>query len=141
MQDLPMHLDTKTYRIPSYGDVSRAQKECYAVSGDINNFVEPGSGLRMVLDHWYVLSDSGHFYTDQAFDSEAAAVHWWRTEGAEQHEIPRSILGFAPSISIPTFLGGKAGWEDSGVPRIIYSNHLLEYWLDDDPKHLHEVQI
>lgn len=61
----------------------------------VETFLEPGSGLEMELDKFYILSDSGHFYTDRGFESADAALNW--AQSAE------GVAAGAEGAVVPTF--------------------------------------
>lgn len=77
-------------------------------------FLEPGSGLTMSIDRWYILADSGSAYTPEGFETPAAALDWAKAQGID--------------AIIPTFLGPEGGWEDSGAANIMFARELRDFW-------------
>lgn len=85
----------------------------------VETFLEPWSGLEMELDRFYILSDSGHFYTDQGFESADAALNW--AQSAE------GIAAGAEGAGVPTFRAGGFFEGQDGV-NIYLGRELRAFW-------------
>jgi len=85
----------------------------------VETFLEPGSGLEMELDKFYILSDSGHFYTDRGFESADAALNW--AQSAE------GIAAGAEGAVVPTFRAGGFFEGQDGV-NIYLGRELRAFW-------------
>lgn len=94
----------------------------------MKRFTEPGSGLVMEFGKWYVLSDSGSYFDDQGFATIEAAQQWWDDEGRAAFEWPGDLPG---PISVPRFLGGGDGWDESYSPQLMKADDLYEFWKAD----------
>jgi hypothetical protein len=89
----------------------------------IRSFVEQGSGLRMDIDKWYLLSDSGSSYVNHGFSSSAAA-RAYASEGWFMQ-----AYGLKTSdISIPKFKSAFEGWDDATACCILNGKDLLDFW-------------
>lgn len=97
----------------------------------VTEFKEPGSGLWMDLRCWYILSDSGSFYTSQGFDTENNALNWLHSpEGRQAHLLERE------EISLPIWDPEKNAWDELNVANILFARDLYDHWLATDPTHL-----
>lgn len=85
----------------------------------VETFLEPGSGLEMELDKFYILSDSGHFYTDRGFESADAALNW--AQSAE------GVAAGAEGAVVPTFRAGGFFEGQDGV-NIYLGRELRAFW-------------
>lgn len=85
----------------------------------VETFLEPGSGLEMELDKFYILSDSGHFYTDRGFESADAALNW--AQSAE------GVAAGAEGAVVPTFQAGGFFEGQDGV-NIYLGRELRAFW-------------
>lgn len=87
----------------------------------VSNFQEPGSGLFMQMDRWYILSDSGSYYQAEGFASEAEALVWAKS--------PAGIEAGAGGAVVPVFLGPGKAWEGIDAANIFFARDLYDYWL------------
>ncbi|XAO41105.1 putative pyrophosphatase [Pseudomonas phage vB_Pae_HLL23] len=85
----------------------------------VETFLEPGSGLEMELDKFYILSDSGHFYTDRGFESADAALNWAQSADG--------IAAGAQDAVVPTFRAGGFFEGQDGV-NIYLGRELRAFW-------------
>ena len=85
----------------------------------VETFLEPGSGLEMELDKFYILSDSGQFYTDRGFESADAALNW--AQSAE------GVAAGAEGAVVPTFRAGGFFEGQDGV-NIYLGRELRAFW-------------
>lgn len=85
----------------------------------VETFLEPVSGLEMELDKFYILSDSGHFYTDRGFESADAALNW--AQSAE------GVAAGAEGAVVPTFRAGGFFEGQDGV-NIYLGRELRAFW-------------
>ena len=94
------------------------------VSGTIRHvttFKEIGTGLDMDIDKFYVLTDSGSFYTSQGFDSAEDALNWARgPEGIE--------AGADRDVIVPTFADPQEGWPELSGANVFYARDLYDFW-------------
>lgn len=119
-------------------------KDCKAVlarmaANDVQpvSFIEFGTGLRMRIGKWYVVSDSGSHYTDRAFNSASHALDWWATSewvaAPESNELSDCI--------VPKYAGYDAGWDDMGAANVLFADDLLDFWLHDETASVDELSI
>lgn len=85
----------------------------------VETFLEPGSGLEMELDKFYILSDSGSYFTDRGFDSADEALNW--AQSAE------GIAAGAGDAVVPTFKAGGSFEGQDGV-NIYLGRELRAFW-------------
>lgn len=85
----------------------------------VETFLDPGSGLEMELDKFYIISDSGHFYTDRGFESADAALNW--AQSAE------GVAAGAEGAVVPTFRAGGFFEGQDGV-NIYLGRELRAFW-------------
>lgn len=94
------------------------------VSGTIRHvttFKEVGTGLDMDINKFYVLTDSGSFYTSQGFDSAEDALNWARgPEGIE--------AGADRDVIVPTFADPQEGWPELSGANVFYARDLYDFW-------------
>jgi hypothetical protein len=94
------------------------------VSGTIRHvttFKEVGTWLDMDINKFYVLTDSGSFYTSQGFDSAEDALNWARgPEGIE--------AGADQGVIVPTFAGPQEGWPELSGANVFYARDLYDFW-------------
>lgn len=94
------------------------------VSGTVRHvttFKEVGTGLDMDINKFYVLTDSGSFYTSQGFDSAEDALNWARgPEGIE--------AGADQDVIVPTFAGPQEGWPELSGANVFYARDLYDFW-------------
>jgi hypothetical protein len=81
----------------------------------------------MELGKWYILSDSGSFYTPLGFVSPADAQRWWNDEGKALYEMPADHV-----LTVPKFADGA--WAESDSPQVMKADDLLDFWLREDPE-------
>lgn len=98
-------------------------------------FVEPGSGLRMQRDRWYILSDSGAAYASTGFESAEAARVWFSSPAAVQ------LYGGELKLAEPSYLpyteGGTAGWDDRWeAANVLFAGDLFNFWAATDEAEL-----
>lgn len=85
----------------------------------VETFLDPGSGLEMELDKFYIISDSGSFFTPQGFDSADQALNW--AQSAE------GIAAGAEDAVVPTFRAGGYFEGQDGV-NIYLGRELRAFW-------------
>jgi len=95
-------------------------------------FKEPGSGLTMQRDRWYILSDSGSSYSPYGFRSVAEAREWFASPAA------RDLYGGELELAEPSYLPPvghetHGEWDsDWGVANVVLGLDLLNFWLSND---------
>jgi hypothetical protein len=95
----------------------------------MKRFIEPGSGITMYTDQWYVLSDSGSVFTDTGFDSPLEAM-FWLGQNARDWDIEFTDIGVIK----------QTGTLDMGNPcNIVKGQTLLKFWKEDNPETLKEM--
>ena len=85
----------------------------------VETFRDPGSGLEMELDKFYILSDSGSFFTAQGFDSADQALSWAQSADG--------IAAGAQDAVVPTFQAGGFFEDQDGV-NIYLGRELRAFW-------------
>lgn len=95
-----------------------------------NEFKEPGSGLIMEMDQWYILADSGSAYYPKGFASSDEALAWAKS--------PAGVEAGADKAVVPQFVNGH--WEEIDGVNIMRGGDLFSFWESDDPEFLNEVQ-
>lgn len=93
----------------------------------VKTFKEPGSGLRMEVDKFYILSDSGHCFTtsyqEPGFISAQHALNWARSA--------KGVEAGAGEAQIVTYNQELAHWPSLDGVNILKGAHLLDYWRRD----------
>lgn len=87
----------------------------------VSNFQEPGSGLFMEMDRWYILSDSGSYYHRDGFASEAEALAWAKS--------PEGVEAGAGDAVVPVFTGPATAWQGVDAANIMFARDLYDYWV------------
>lgn len=85
----------------------------------VETFLDPGSGLEMELDKFYIISDSGSFFTPQGFDSADQALNWAQSADG--------IAAGAHDAVVPTFRAGGFFEGQDGV-NIYLGRELRAFW-------------
>lgn len=85
----------------------------------VETFLEPGSGLEMELDKFYLISDSGSFFTAQGFDSADQALNWAQSADG--------IAAGAQDAVVPTFQAGGF-FEGQDGANIYLGRELRAFW-------------
>lgn len=85
----------------------------------VETFLEPGSGLEMELDKFYIISDSGSFFTAQGFDSADQALNWAQSADG--------IAAGAQDAVVPTFQAGGF-FEGQDGANIYLGRELRAFW-------------
>ncbi|AGI11272.1 putative pyrophosphatase [Pseudomonas phage LKO4] len=85
----------------------------------VETFLDPGSGLEMELDKFYIISDSGSFFTAQGFDSADQALNWAQSADG--------IAAGAQDAVVPTFQAGGFFEGQDGV-NIYLGRELRAFW-------------
>ncbi|QVJ12938.1 hypothetical protein [Pseudomonas phage PSA20] len=85
----------------------------------VETFLDPGSGLEMELDKFYIISDSGSFFTPQGFDSADQALNWAQSADG--------IAAGAQDAVVPTFRAGGFFEGQDGV-NIYLGRELRAFW-------------
>lgn len=86
----------------------------------VETFLDPGSGLEMELDKFYIISDSGHYFTDRGFESADAALNW--AQSAE------GIAAGAQDAVVPTFHPAGGFFEGQDGVNIYLGRELRAFW-------------
>lgn len=85
----------------------------------VETFLDPGSGLEMELNKFYIISDSGSFFTAQGFDSADQALNWAQSADG--------IAAGAQDAVVPTFQAGGFFEGQDGV-NIYLGRELRAFW-------------
>jgi hypothetical protein len=88
------------------------------------SFKEPGSGLQMAMNKWYVVSDSGGAYSPDGFDTAEAAV-------AATLALPDDDLQ-PEHVSVWRPERAADGIEDANVANVVRGLDLLVFWTAQD---------
>lgn len=99
-------------------------------------FKEPGSGLTMQRDRWYILSDSGSSYSPYGFRTADEAREWFASPAA------RDLYGGELKLAQPSYLpptdedkvhGECGGWDDEWeAANVLLGLDLVNFWLSND---------
>lgn len=90
----------------------------------ITKFKEPGSGLTMELGKWYVLSDSGSYYSADGFATPEAAVEWFKT--TEDYD------GAPYSVGVPEYTSAKGYQGLDFCANALKADDLRDFWMRED---------
>lgn len=90
-------------------------------------FIEPGCGLSMELGRWYILGDSGYFYTPKGYDSPEAAI--------ADANMNLGEWGFTPTTVTVFHRRTSDNWMTEAV-NIVLADDLLEHWDEEDAEYL-----
>lgn len=88
-------------------------------SPDVNTFIEPGSGLEMKMDKFYVLWDNGAALFTVGFPSAEAAQK-------EAH-----AAGYREAV-IPTYQGWGEAWKGTDGINVFAASDLYLYWAEQN---------
>lgn len=91
-----------------------SQNETGHFQHDPETFTEPGSGLEMFLDRWYLLCEDGGAYESHGFESLEDALTWAERGGTE--------------VTVPFFVGAEEGWSDFGECNALFAGDLFSFW-------------
>lgn len=92
-------------------------------------FVDPGSGLTMSTDLWYILSDSGSCYTSEGFRSPLEALDWWKLSPDAPEQLP-----IKPNWSQKHF-----NWTDAfEEANVVFGANVLDFWAHSKPNDTQE---
>ena len=97
-------------------------------------FLEPGTGLRMRKDRWYIISDSGSYYSTQGFEHPRDAVGWIENFTRKEFELP------ATEPSVPVYNPISKSWLEMSGCNIVYGLDMFEFWQDSDAEIFNEAQ-
>lgn len=87
-------------------------------------FIEPGSGLTMNLDEWYILSDSGSAYS---------STGWNSAENAVRAALDLTEYALSPEdVSVWCPINPANGVEDANVANVVRGLDLLIFWSATD---------
>lgn len=90
-----------------------------------NRFVEPGTGLRMWLDRWYVITDDGRFHTTEAFSDTQAALRWCQRTIRCVMEDNGDVMVWQPSDP-------SVGFTNPASANIVRGLDMLLFWAAND---------
>lgn len=85
-------------------------------------FVEPGTGLPMKLDQWYVVSDSGSIYVSKSFPTPGKAAAWLRQNNGPGKE---DTVVWRPK-------NPANGFTDPRCANIVRGLDMLLFWAAND---------
>jgi hypothetical protein len=90
----------------------------------MKTFIEPGSGITMLVNKWYILSDSGSQYTDTGFHTALEAM-FWMGQNAKDHNIEYTDIGVVKHE-------GQLNMAD--LCNIVQGKTLLKFWKEEELK-------
>jgi hypothetical protein len=106
---------------------------------DFTLFKEPGSGLAMSPDRWYVLSDSGACYSSRGFETaDGARAYFASPSYAEAYggKLDLDQPSYLPPVGEETC----GGWDDAwGVANVVLGRDMFNFWLTNDAECLCEL--
>lgn len=85
----------------------------------VETFLEPGTGLTMDLDKFYIISDSGSSFTPVGFSSVEEATRWAQASASTFGDL---------EVTVPKFKGASEGWDEMGSCNVVAARDLLEFW-------------
>lgn len=89
----------------------------------VSTFLEAGTGLMMNINKFYVLTDSGSFYTPRGFDTAEKALEWARS--------PEGIKAGAEGATVTPFLSAEAGWAELDAANVFFARDLYDFWQEN----------
>ena len=102
--------------------------------GGVVEFVEPGTGLKMRTDRWYIISDSGSFYISTGFTCPENALLWAKAPFVQRQ------FGGRLELFQPRWNGPGLGYlDDFEAANVVCGAHLLDFWRSQDPESLREM--
>ena len=105
-----------------------------SLPGGVVEFKEPGSGIRMRTDRWYVVSDSGSAYLSSGFTDPENAKLWAQSPFVQRE------YGGRVELFMPRWDGPGVGYLDAfDAVNLVSGAHMLDFWKMNDPEYLREV--
>jgi hypothetical protein len=92
------------------------------------SFTEPGCGIEMQFDKWYIISDAGGCYTDKPFDTPGEAVN----HAFGEHRVALD------DIHIWNSKDPRNGLEEAKAANVVKGIDLFIFWAADDYEMLKE---
>lgn len=82
-------------------------------------FKEPGTGLVMAAQLWYLISDAGSSYCSEGFKTSQAAVEWAISNKIVEE--PEEVYISDPASALDV----------GGLVNAVLSDQLLAFWIHD----------
>lgn len=121
-----------------YGDASRCSrcgKDAYGLRvlhEDPPTFVEPGTGLRMKRNLWYILSDSGSLYSQEGYGTPTEARLW--VLNAKQYGLTED------EVTEHWTASGNDPMPEPNLCNIVKAESLRDFWLANDREYYWSFQ-
>lgn len=103
----------------------RWARDAHGKTQHVETFRDPGTGIEMSPDLWYIVSDSGSAYTSEGFPAPENALRWIDAHGREY-----GIEG--PDSFVPKFLGATEGWEPMGATNVLLGANVRDFFMSND---------
>ena len=104
-------------------------------SGQPASFREPGTGIDMRDDLWYIISDSGSYYVRTGFESPERAKDW-----ADSPAVIDS-MGGRLTLTVPKWDDTEHCWpEGLEMTNVVKGEHCRKFWMKNDREMFEEIQ-
>ena len=99
------------------------------------SFREPGTGIDMRDDLWYIISDSGSSYVRTGFESPERAKDW-----ADSPAVIDS-MGGRLTLTVPKWDDTEHCWpEGLEMTNVVKGEHCRKFWMKNDREMFEEIQ-